>query len=234
MEPYVISPDEVTIYTGNANRNNSNVDVLLTNKALVLTRYEQIGGFFKRQNVPFNTVYSVEDIKTYQEAPQIKQKMSKVIIQTLQGDEELTFTNPLEANKFQRKALEWATGKKMGKRGADKVKGAISTVNDALGIDTVDTAKSILENGALGSVGGLILGGVKGKKGKILRGALDVMEEVGAQKKQASAPVEQIPAEITQTFDEQIEAVKKLKDLLDAGILSEEEFEKKKKEIMGL
>lgn len=36
------------------------------------------------------------------------------------------------------------------------------------------------------------------------------------------------------TFEEQIEAVKKLKDLLDAGILSEEEFNKKKKEIMEL
>ena len=38
----------------------------------------------------------------------------------------------------------------------------------------------------------------------------------------------------TFTFDEQIEAVKKLKGLLDAGILSQEEFDTKKKEIMGL
>ena len=38
----------------------------------------------------------------------------------------------------------------------------------------------------------------------------------------------------TFTFDEQIEAVKKLKGLLDAGILSQEEFDIKKKEIMGL
>ena len=36
------------------------------------------------------------------------------------------------------------------------------------------------------------------------------------------------------SFDEQIEAVKKLKDLLDAGILSQDEFDSKKKEIMGL
>lgn len=36
------------------------------------------------------------------------------------------------------------------------------------------------------------------------------------------------------TFDEQIEMVKKLKDLVDAGILSPEEFEAKKKEVMGL
>lgn len=36
------------------------------------------------------------------------------------------------------------------------------------------------------------------------------------------------------SLDEQIEAVKKLKDLLDAGILSQEEFDIKKKEVMGL
>jgi membrane protease subunit (stomatin/prohibitin family) len=36
------------------------------------------------------------------------------------------------------------------------------------------------------------------------------------------------------SFDEQIETLKKLKDLLDAGILSQEEFDAKKKEIMGL
>lgn len=35
-------------------------------------------------------------------------------------------------------------------------------------------------------------------------------------------------------FDEQVEALKKLKELLDIGILSQEEFDIKKKEIMGL
>ena len=36
------------------------------------------------------------------------------------------------------------------------------------------------------------------------------------------------------SFDDQIETVKKLKDLMDAGVLSEREFELKKKEVMGL
>jgi len=36
------------------------------------------------------------------------------------------------------------------------------------------------------------------------------------------------------TLDEQIEAVKKLKSLLDAGILTQDEFDTKKKETMGL
>ncbi len=36
------------------------------------------------------------------------------------------------------------------------------------------------------------------------------------------------------TLDEQIETVKKMKELLDAGLLTEEEFAAKKREIMGL
>lgn len=38
----------------------------------------------------------------------------------------------------------------------------------------------------------------------------------------------------TMSFDEQIETLKKLKELVDMGVLSQDEFDKKKKEIMGL
>lgn len=41
-------------------------------------------------------------------------------------------------------------------------------------------------------------------------------------------------AEKSMSFDEQVEALKKMKELLDAGILTQDEFDKKKKEIMGL
>lgn len=52
---------------------------------------------------------------------------------------------------------------------------------------------------------------------------------------QASAePAAQPAAQRTLSFDEQIDAVKKMKDLVDAGVLTEEEFTAKKKEIMGL
>lgn len=55
---------------------------------------------------------------------------------------------------------------------------------------------------------------------------------------QTGAPPEpQTAASISPTalsLDEQIEAVKKMKELLDTGLLTEEEFTAKKKEIMGL
>ena len=42
------------------------------------------------------------------------------------------------------------------------------------------------------------------------------------------------PSNLTMSVDEQIESVKKLKELVDIGALTNEEFELKKKEIMGL
>ena len=42
------------------------------------------------------------------------------------------------------------------------------------------------------------------------------------------------PSSSGMSIDEQIEVLKKMKDLLDAGILTQEEFDRKKKEIMGL
>ena len=74
-------------------------------------------------------------------------------------------------------------------------------------------AQGIQDNG-FGYLGGMIMG-------------MNVAQGLGAQ------------AEPKQTlsFDQQIETLKKLKklkELLDAGILSKEEFDAKKKEIMGL
>lgn len=47
---------------------------------------------------------------------------------------------------------------------------------------------------------------------------------------QTAAPIAQKSG---MSLDEQIEAVKKLKALMDIGILSQNEFDVKKKEIMG-
>jgi len=47
-------------------------------------------------------------------------------------------------------------------------------------------------------------------------------------------PAQQPRGAAAASLDEQIEAVKKLKELLDAGILTQEEFDAKKRQIMGL
>lgn len=75
-------------------------------------------------------------------------------------------------------------------------------------------AQGIQDNG-LGDGAGLILG---------MNLAQTMNPQTAATTKQSN----------NMTFDEQIEMVKKFKELMDVGILSKEEFDAKKKEIMGL
>lgn len=79
-----------------------------------------------------------------------------------------------------------------------------------------------VENHGLGDGGGMLFG-------MNLAQAINPMTAAPASP--TAAPV--VPG-VSMTLDEQIDVVKKLKDLVDAGILSQEEFDAKKKEVMGL
>ena len=75
-------------------------------------------------------------------------------------------------------------------------------------------AQGIQENG-LGNGGGMLFG-------------MNMAQNIGPQGQPASTP------STSMSFDEQIETLKKLKELVDLGVLTQEEFDAKKKEIMGL
>lgn len=75
-------------------------------------------------------------------------------------------------------------------------------------------AQGIQENG-LGNGGGMLFG-------------MNMAQNIGPQGQSASTPSSSM------SFDEQIETLKKLKELVDMGVLTQEEFNAKKKEIMGL
>ena len=82
-------------------------------------------------------------------------------------------------------------------------------------------AEGIREKG-LGDAGGMLFG-------MNLAGGLDPRNA-----SQAVAPAPTAAAPSASDLDAQIEALKKLKELLDAGILSQEEFDAKKKQVLGL
>lgn len=84
--------------------------------------------------------------------------------------------------------------------------------------ETVASRKAPVATGILGAVAGAFLSN---------------NEESESQIDDASVAQNQNVA-LSSSLDEQIEAVQKVKELFDAGILSEEEFESKKKQIMGL
>ena len=70
------------------------------------------------------------------------------------------FDSKIEAMKFTNKIIDTLTGTTMSKRGADKVRDMMSTVDDVLGFDTRDTIKGVLENG----IAGTLLRGIKKTK----------------------------------------------------------------------
>lgn len=75
-------------------------------------------------------------------------------------------------------------------------------------------AQGIQDNG-LGTGGGMLFG-------------MNMAQNIGPQGQTASTP------NSSMSFDEQIETLKKLKELVDMGVLTQEEFDVKKKEIMRL
>lgn len=57
---------------------------------------------------------------------------------------------------------------------------------------------------------------------------MNMAQNIGPQGQPSSNPSSSM------SFDKQIETLKKLKELVDMGVLTQEEFDAKKKEIMGL
>lgn len=75
-----------------------------------------------------------------------------------------------------------------------------------------------VRNNGLGDGGGMLFG----------------MNLASALNPQNASPAQSPAPKATASLDGQIETLKKLKDLLDAGVLSQEEFDAKKREVLGL
>ena len=226
MENYSLQANEVLLYKGEAY---NGIEILLTNLNLIVIKKTQ--RIFKKAEVE-TFVYSKDDIKVYNNVPQVKQKEASVEIFLTFEEIKVDFYSRTEAHKFVNAVYELLTGKSTTTRGAEKVKSAIKLVDNTLGINTMDTVKNVMEKGIAGS----ILGGV-GKKVGIGTKPSAIKETVGVAKDIIGTTATITTSKTTETtedYNEKIENVKKLKELLDAGILTQEEFDSKKKEILGL
>ena len=226
MENYSLQANEVLLYKGEAY---NGIEIILTNLNLIIVKKTQ--KLFKKTEVK-TFVYYKDDIKMYNDIPQVKQKESTVEIFLTLEEIKVDFYSRTEAYKFVNAVYELLTGKSTTARGAEKIKSAIRLVDDTLGIDTMDTVKNVVENGIAGS----LLGGISKKIG-IKNKSSSIKETVGAAKEviDAAATITSSKTiEKTEDYNEKIESVKKLKELLDAGILTQEEFDEKKKQLLGL
>lgn len=233
MTNYTLQQNETVLYQGNVSleKRNGTVEIILTNLNLVFVITTR--KFLAKSQVDVET-YPVEEIKIYNNTPQIKQKNSRVEIFLTCGEIVATFDSMFEAGKFINSALRLLTGKSMAERSADKVKGAVGLVDNTLGINTVGTVKNVLENGIVGT----LLNGFGTKSAPVAKHTSTAREVVGIAKEvrgTTTCAQEALPTSTPSApTDEQLETLKKLKELVDIGVLTKEEFETKKKQMLGL
>lgn len=226
MEHYTLQPDEVLLYNGAAIWNNERKDqkeaeIILTNLYFVFVLKTK--KFLQKLSIDLES-FPLSDVKIYNEQPQIKNKGTSVEIFFKHGERLLEFESKKEARKFTATAMEVLTGYNVVLRGLKKSKQAVESVDEVLGINSVGVAQAVVSQG----VGGLLLNGTdkknNSKKGAFLNFASNIF-----QKKET--PQQTVSTTITA---EQFNAIKSLKELLDNGIITQEEFDKKKNQILGL
>lgn len=243
MEHYILQPNEAVLFEDNIIIEGSRAEnhLILTNINIVIVA--AIRKIFKKDEVT-TFVYPVSEIKVYNGAAQIAQKREKITVYFLNGELNFRFYTSSKAGKFMSKMTELITGKSIAQRGAGKVKNAIGLVDDTLGIDTIGTLSSAIENGLVKTV----FNGIAGKGGEegeekesLASDAISTVANVTSAVLQAkagnqTAAVSNADTNASKeiTYEQKIENVKKLKELLDMDIITKEEFDAKKKELLGL
>lgn len=205
---------------------NTNTEILLTNLNFVMITKEK--KIFSKDRILVET-YPVQDIKIYNNLPQVKPLNTRVEIYLKNEEKTIDFFSKFEAHKFTNKVFELLTGKTLTLRGADKVKSTVNLVDDTLGINTMDTIKNVVENGVVGTILGK--GSKVNPKNNVFSEVLNITKDLVNKK---TDNVAQLPKDSENDLDKQIESLNKLKTLLDNDIISQDEFNEKKKEILGL
>lgn len=230
---YKLESDEVALFESDVSlkENKDKNVILITNHNIVIETTKK--KMFKKPEFSLQ-VYPTSDIKLYNDQPQIKQKSNDVFVSLINKELQLTFESMFLARKFVTKAIESVTGKTVSVRGAGKIKSAIGLVDDTLGIDTTGTISGVMENGVVKS----ILGGTKSRQNAESvsnnSGIIDTVADVVEIATGKDVPKLNPNNKCEMSYDEKIDAVKKLKGLLDMGAITQEEFDAKKKDLLGL
>ena len=123
----------------------------------------------------------------------------------------------IEFSEDSRELIRQFSEKKMGVRSYEDVS------QQAANVAAQQMIAEGVRNNGLGDGGGMLFG---------MNLASGINPQNASVNQQQAAP--QPAAEKADSLDSQIETLKKLKELLDAGILSQEEFDRKKREVLGL
>ena len=218
MEHYNLRQDEVVLYKSAVacKERRGEVDLVLTNFNFVLI--VKTKKFLSKEQVEILT-YPIDAVKKYKDQPQVKAIAETVEIYFTNAEYTLVFPDKKEAKKFVGKSLDIITGKNAFVRGVDKAKATVAMVDETLGIDSVGIATTAVKV-ATPKVAGLF------SKRKAVKEVVSITGGATGKTKQITS------ARLSP--EEQAKALEHFKQLWDDGAITEEEYNKKKKEIMGL
>lgn len=121
-----------------------------------------------------------------------------------------------------------------GKSIAKTLRGAIGAATPVVS-DLADAAKPLVPlAGEVMNANSSTTSGIFGVVADVIAKGIGNGDDYSGESSEASVLESQADSQSSLSLDEQIDAVQKVKELYDAGILSEEEFLVKKKQIMGL
>lgn len=222
MEHYELQNDEVALsheqaFIANATKN-AGVEVLLTNLNFVFIR--KIKQFLKKDTVEVE-IYGVDTVKIYNDLPHIIAKENVVEIYFKGVEKFIRFRSRKQATKFVDTALRLISGKSKFVRGVKKMQKEIAHTSEELNVDVVGITKKAV--GIAGDVA-ISASGVKdAKKSTKVLGMLAKAIKGNKEETQASLP----------SADNKIQKLKELKELLDNGTITQEEFEQMKSEYLS-
>ena len=159
---FSLGNDEVILYEGevgfkiDAKKSAAKLFLRLTSTRMI---FEKVRGILKKEKELIEIIL-LNEIKLFNGEIQCQQKNKELYIQTMGKNFFLVFPGYFQASKVSTKIINAATGTTVAERGSDKVKQAFDLVDDALGLDTREIAKGLLENG----IKGTIINGLKSKK----------------------------------------------------------------------
>ena len=161
MENYQLNSDEVVLYKGDGalEDREGKTQIILTNQNLLfITTHINL---YKKEEV-YVEKFSIDEIKIYEDMPQVKAKGANVEIYLSTCEKVFKFQSKGEAGKFVDAVMKHFTGKTKAERNAEKVKGTINFIDNTFGINSVELVGNALKNGVVNSITGALNKGAKG------------------------------------------------------------------------
>lgn len=228
MIKYKFDEDEVLLFRGKAYAESSNdclLRVLTTNKYLVFMPY------YNEENVDEESIIKIEVglIKIYENQPQIKKYENNIEIYLTNDVLTLTFPDKKEEREFVSALNKLLTGKTTAERNMETIGKKINFFDKTFGTNTVETVKNAITTGLSGALGAIKF---KNKGAKItqsvIQKSLASISKTHTMPPSQQALLESKANDIDNTYDQLI----KLKNLLDQGIITQEEFDIKKSNLL--